>query len=67
MVFAIHRQESATDTHVSPHPEPPSLLPSHPIPQGCPRAQALGVLLHVSNLLLLLLSRFSHVRLCATP
>ena len=33
------------DVHVSHHPEPPS----HPIPLGCPRAPALGALLHVSN------------------
>ena len=28
----------------------PSHLPSHPIPLGCPRALALGALLHASNL-----------------
>ena len=28
------------------HPEPPSNLPLHHIPLGCPRAQALGALLY---------------------
>ena len=32
------------------HPEPPFLLPAHPIPPDCPRAPALGTLLHASNL-----------------
>ena len=32
-----------------PHPEPSSLLPSYPIPLGCPRALALGVLLYAKN------------------
>uniref|UniRef100_A0A4W2CE62 MPV17 mitochondrial inner membrane protein like 2 n=2 Tax=Bos TaxID=9903 RepID=A0A4W2CE62_BOBOX len=41
---------SATDAHVSPHPEPPNLLPPYPIPLGCPRALALSALLHASNL-----------------
>ena len=46
---------------MSPHPETPSQLPPHPIPLGCPRALALGALLHASNLhwsstLLMLLS-----------
>ena len=104
-----------------PHPEPPSHLPPHPIPQGHPSAPALSTLSHASNLdwwsvshmiiymfqchslkshphllpqspkvcflhlclfrclahrvmvtiflnsMLLLLSRFSHVWLCATP
>ena len=36
--------------HVSPDPEPPSHLPPHPIPLGCPRAPALSALLHASNL-----------------
>ena len=49
MAFAIHRYESAIGAHVSPHPEPPSHLPPHPIPLGCPRALALGALLHASN------------------
>ena len=36
--------------HVSPHPEPPSHLTSHPIPQGQPSAPALSTLSHASNL-----------------
>ena len=28
----------------SPHPEPPSHLPPHPIPLGCPSAPALSAL-----------------------
>ena len=35
---------------MSHHPEPPSHLPPPPIPLGCPRALALGALLHASNL-----------------
>ena len=33
-----------------PHPEPPSHLPPHPIPQGRPSAPALRALSHASNL-----------------
>ena len=33
-----------------PYPEPPSHLPPHPIPQGCPSAPALSALFHASNL-----------------
>ena len=33
-----------------PHPEPPSYLPPHPIPQGWPSAPALTSLSHASNL-----------------
>jgi len=33
-----------------PHPEPPSHLPPHPIPQGCPSALALSALFPASNL-----------------
>ena len=33
-----------------PHPEPPSHLPSHPIPQGHPSAPALSALSQASNL-----------------
>ena len=33
-----------------PHPEPPSHLPPHPIPQGHPSAPALSILSHASNL-----------------
>ena len=36
--------------HVSHHPETLSHLPPHPIPMGCPRAPALGALLHALNL-----------------
>jgi len=36
--------------HASHHPETPSHLPPHPIPLGCPRAPALGALLHALNL-----------------
>ena len=50
MVFAIHRHESAMGVHVSHHPESPFRLPPYPIPLGCPRAPALGALLHASNL-----------------
>ena len=32
------------------HPEPPSKLPPHPIPLGCPRTPALSTLLHSSHL-----------------
>ena len=33
-----------------PHPDPPSHLPPHPMPQGNPRAPALSTLPHASNL-----------------
>ena len=33
-----------------PHPEPPSHLPSQPIPQGHPGASALSTMSHASNL-----------------
>ena len=46
MAFAVHQHESIMGIYVYPHPEP---LP-HPIPLGCPRALALGALLHASNL-----------------
>ena len=36
--------------HMSPYSEPPSNLPPHPSPLGCPRALALNVLLHALNL-----------------
>ena len=38
------------DVHVSPHLEPPSLLPPHPISLGCPSPLALSALFHASNL-----------------
>ena len=51
MVFAIHQHESATGVCVSsPHPEPRSHLPLHPIPLGCPRALASAALLLARNL-----------------
>ena len=50
MVFATHGHESAMGAHVSPYPEPPFLLPPHSIPLGCPRAPALGAVLHTSYL-----------------
>ena len=50
MVFAICQHESATGVHVSSYAEPPSHLPPHPIPQGCPRAPDLGALLPALNL-----------------
>ena len=44
----MHQCELATGIYVShsPHPEPHCHLPPHPIPLGCPRAPALGALLH---------------------
>ena len=36
--------------YMYPHPEPPSHLPSLPIPQGHPGAPALSILSHASNL-----------------
>ena len=50
MAFGIHQYEFVTGTHVSSHPESPFHLPPRPIPLGCPRALALGALLHASNL-----------------
>ena len=50
MTFAIHQHESAMVYPCLLHPEPPSPVPPHPIPLGCPRALALGTLLHASNL-----------------
>ena len=44
MVFAIHQHASATVIRMSPILNPPSHLPPHPIPLGCPRALALGAL-----------------------
>ena len=48
--FSIHQHESSMGAHVSPHPEPPTHHPPHLITLGCPRALALSVLLHASNL-----------------
>ena len=61
MVFAIHWHESAMDVHVSSHPDPLTHFPPHPIPLGCPRAPALGALLHASNLHC---SSILHVAVC---
>ena len=36
--------------YMCPHPEPPSHLPPHPIPQGHPSSPVLSALLHASNL-----------------
>ena len=44
MAFAIYQHESAAGIRVSSPPEPPSRLPPHPVPLGCPRAPALGAL-----------------------
>ena len=49
VVFAIHWHESAMGVCV-PHPELPTHLPPHPIPQGHPSAPALSTLFHASNL-----------------
>ena len=50
VVFAIHHHELAMSIHVSRHPESSFHLPPDPIPLSCPRAPALGTLLHASNL-----------------
>ena len=44
-----YTQISHRCTHVT-HPEPPSHLPPHPIPEGHPSAPALSTLSHASNL-----------------
>ena len=49
VVLAIHRYESPTGAHVSSHHEPPSRLPPHPIPLGCPREPAFSALLGFLN------------------
>ena len=61
VVFAIHRHESPMGTHVSPLPEPPSQLPPHLIPLGCPRAPALGALLHALELTLVIYFTYGNV------
>ena len=48
--FAIHWHESAMGCTCVSHPEPPSHLPPHPIPQGHPSAPALSTLSHASSL-----------------
>ena len=45
MIFAINQHESALGTHVSPIMNPPSHIPSQPIPLGCPISPALNALL----------------------
>ena len=51
VVFAIHCHESSMGGCTCvPHPESPSHLPSHLIPQGHPSAPALSALSHASNL-----------------
>ena len=68
VVFAIHCHESAMGVHVSHDPEPPSHLPSHPKPLGCPRALALRALFHALNLdwssishVVIYMFQFSHI------
>ena len=47
------------------HPEPPSNLPPHPTPPGCPRAPALGALLiKVTFLLHCSLLSVQYIALC---
>ena len=46
-----------------PHPEPPSHLPPHPIPQGHPSAPALSTLSHASNMFQCYSLKSSHPRL----
>ena len=41
MAFAMYQHESVAGIYVSSLPEPPSHLPPHPIPLGCPRAPVL--------------------------
>ena len=49
-IFLIHGHESAMGAHVFSHSEPPLSPSSLPHPLGCPRAPALRILLHASNL-----------------
>ena len=53
MAFAIHQHELGTGIYMSPSPEAPSHIPHHPIRLSCPRALALGALLHALNLSIL--------------
>ena len=39
MVFTIHQHESSAGIHVSPCPEPPSNLSTHPVPVDIPEHQ----------------------------
>ena len=50
VVSAIHWHESPMGSPCVPHPEPPSHLPPHPIPQYCPSAPTSSALLHAWNL-----------------
>ena len=45
----------------APHPEPPSHLPPHPIPQGHPSAPALSTLSHASNLDLVICFTYDNI------
>ena len=42
MFSAIHQHESATDIHMSPHPEPHLLPPSSPCPPGLSQSTGFG-------------------------
>ena len=48
--FVIHRHESVTSIHVSPHPAIPFSPLSTPYPPGLSQSTSFGALLHVSNL-----------------
>ena len=50
MVFATHWHKSAMGIQVSKRPKPPSHLPLHPIPLGCPRVPAWSALFNASYL-----------------
>ena len=64
--FVIHQHESATGTRVSTHPELPFHLPPHLIPLGCPRAPALGALLHALQLALAIYFTYGNVHVSIT-
>ena len=61
VVSAIHRHESATGVHVSPHPEPPHHLPPHPIPWVAP-STGFGGPASCIELALLICSTYSDVK-----